>query len=211
MTYFLLILILLPSEQRGSSIHSPVGQFAITTDESIVYLSSTGNWWSMDSFVDKTEFFVITEPLIRYDTLQFIITKTSTPVGVYNHIVGDTARVMKNRLSIASALRINISGIDHIKDISLGSVALSIPKCPKELLLSCTAAYANLMLLIDKKGNVTESFILDTSWNSLWNEVSYNTIQNIDFEPIMIDGKAEKTWIIIPISNHIERLPDIIR
>lgn len=109
------------------------------------------------------------------------------------------------------ALRIGPLGINHIDDISVNSVILTIPKCPREVLLTVSSAYAILMLLIDVDGNVIQSLILDTNWNSLWNEVSYSSIQDIDFEPVITYGKAEKAWLVIPIGVNIERLPEIKR
>jgi len=197
LAYGLLLLVSIAVGESDSFENSLIGQFAVTSNDSIVYLDNRGGWHSIDMWVKASPFFVITTPLVRYDTAQ------SSYGGL--QIVSDTAREVDKELAIISAFEIKPLQIRCIEDISIGDIKLNIPKCPKLMLLASIEASASIILLVDTLGNVTDAFILETNGVMLWNEIAFSAVKDNQFCPIMINVKPEKAWIIIPTGNHIER------
>ncbi len=216
MIYSFLLLVFIVTGESTSFEDSLIGQFAVTSNDSIVYLDNLGRWHAIDSFVDESHIFIITAPLIRYDTMQTIRYYSLQAESIYSHphphmyglpqIISDTARVICKDVSIVSAFEIKSLQIVCIEDVSVGNIMLTIPKCPKLTLLAGVEASASIMTLIDTVGNVIEVCILESNGHTLWNDVAFNTLRNSEFKPIRINGKPERAWIIIPTGNHIERL-----
>ncbi|MGB3478911.1 MAG: energy transducer TonB [bacterium] len=212
MTYGLLLLVFIVTGENDSLENSLIGQFAVTSNDSIVYLDNRGGWHSIDSFIDESHIFIITAPLIRYDTMQTIRYNPVQAESIDSHpymyglpqIISDTVRVIYKELSVVSAFEIMSMQIRCIKDVSIGYININIPRGSKLHLLSGVEASASIMLLIDTLGDVIEEFILESSGFTLWNDVAFNTVRKGEFKPIRINGKPEKAWIIIPTGNDIE-------
>jgi TonB family protein len=64
--------------------------------------------------------------------------------------------------------------------------------------------WAIVKALIDTSGSALDIDILESSGNSLWNEIAINTIKETKFDTITLDNIPVKAWMLIPIKFSIK-------